>query len=1005
VADAGAVPMPVQQLRAWAEASPADSAVVTPEGVTTVGELWDTARRLAGWMRTRGVGLDEVVAAAVPLELEPAMLMALLIRGGPSASFRPRLEVGPDEIVTRLVSSAEYPGAPVGSVLLFDADAAARLAFIDPDEVVPAEYKPEDPIRIFWSSGTTGAPKGIEISAKALDARTDQRRIELLSGIRSATMMQFSSSSAQSVFALAIAERRPFLRAQDPRDFVQLAAAYRVTAVEASPHQLAGFLTAARELDERLEALDRIFAQGAAIAPRQAQLLHEWFRADVYDLLGSSETGALSVRRVAGDDRPGPSFFTCRGVVIDIVDDAGQHVDDGREGRLRVSSPGLYTGYSRGAHAGPGRGVIDGWFSSGDIARLDGDGLTILGRDDDLLNIGGRKILAGSAEKAVTAHPGVTDAVAALVRSAQGVEHLAIAFVGAASADPEIWAEEVARDVSGIRPSLFVRLAKLPRSPDGKLLRQEIASLLQERFTRVGPVLPPPGSALAGDQVPPAGRDHPVADETRRRTRAPLSPVLAARDWAADSPRDPFIVGHGLELSIGELWETSLRVAGWLRAIGVDRSEAIGTALPPDLQPAFLLGLLISGNPGAAVRGNAQVGPSAPLRRVITTSLLPWIPAEAQILFTQPALEVLAGIDPGTVEIAEFAPDDIVRIAYSSGTTGRPKAIARTAESFEVRLAVGRQRIAPSMKFATLQPMTASNTQRRVLSALIDRNPHLVIGNQLAESLPLIADWTIERLDGSPFQFDTILLAAQRENLRLPALRELHSTGAPMPPTLARSLADWFGATVYDSYGSNEGGLVALRRADGPDAEVSRGGTVFEGVEVEIVDDELRAVPDGEVGRIRVKTPGMAASYLGTVDTTPRRGFHDGWFYAGDLGSLDGRQLTVIGRDDGVINIGGMKMLPEEIEAAVLRQPGIRDAVAGTVVDRLGVRQLAIAIVGDPVDDPAQLSLKLRGPLGGLAPSIIVRMSSIPRTDSGKALRDHVIEQLQKRMDASGPII
>ena len=96
-----------------------------------------------------------------------------------------------------------------------------------------------------------------------------------------------------------------------------------------------------------------------------------------------------------------------------------------------------------------------------------------------------------------------------------------------------------------------------------------------------------------------------------------LAPVRSLRDWAAERPDDPAVIGPGLVQSAGELWDTALRIAGWLRESGVRQDEAVGAAVPPGLHPAFLVGLFVRGGVGAIVAGEAEVGPEAPLQRLV----------------------------------------------------------------------------------------------------------------------------------------------------------------------------------------------------------------------------------------------------------------------------------------------------------------------------------------------------------------------------------------------------
>ncbi|MBB5632389.1 acyl-coenzyme A synthetase/AMP-(fatty) acid ligase [Cryobacterium mesophilum] len=482
-----------------------------------------------------------------------------------------------------------------------------------------------------------------------------------------------------------------------------------------------------------------------------------------------------------------------------------------------------------------------------------------------------------------------------------------------------------------------------------------------------------------------------------------LKPLRSLQDWAHERPDDLAVAGPELELSAGELWDTALRILAWIREAGVSTQETVGAAVPPSLHPAFLVALLARGGIGSLVNSQAEVGLDVPLQRLITVDGNGMKhPADVLLTFDDSAIGRLAQVDTSTVDIASPAADDICWFIYSSGTTGAPKAVMRTVAAVEALAAPRRLRLARGA-YASLQPGTVAGSMSAFLAAITARRPHLAAGTT-EENLGMLRDRAIEIAEGSPFQLDRLLTVARRSGDRLPALQELHSAGAPLSSGLASALADWFGVRVYDGYGSSETGFVAARRADVPEAP-ERGGVVEDGVDVEIVDDDHEPVPAGEDGRVRLRTASMGVGYFGAPDLGEHKGFHGGWFYPGDLGRLIDGELVIIGREDDLMNVGGRKIMPHRVEEIVLEQPGVREAVACAVVDKLGIRQLAIAIVGEPINDPVKFAQKLRQPLGGILPSLIMRMDAIPRSENGKPQRSRVIDILQEQLNRPSNIL
>lgn len=168
-----------------------------------------------------------------------------------------------------------------------------------------------------------------------------------------------------------------------------------------------------------------------------------------------------------------------------------------------------------------------------------------------------------------------------------------------------------------------------------------------------------------------------------------------------------------------------------------------------------------------------------------------------------------------------------------------------------------------------------------------------------------------------------------------------------------------------------------------------RGNIVFPGVCVEIVDEADRPVPAGQPGRIRIRTGTMVDGYLGDPEAT-RRMFRGGWFYPGDLGIVPERgRLIVLGREDELLNIGGRKVRPEDIEDSIRAHASVADVGVCTLRDPQGGDQLWIGVVHTTVNDNTLLEhieciiryIKVGGFVG------VVNLLSIPRTATGKIQR------------------
>jgi acyl-CoA synthetase (AMP-forming)/AMP-acid ligase II len=200
-------------------------------------------------------------------------------------------------------------------------------------------------------------------------------------------------------------------------------------------------------------------------------------------------------------------------------------------------------------------------------------------------------------------------------------------------------------------------------------------------------------------------------------------------------------------------------------------------------------------------------------------------------------------------------------------------------------------------------------------------------------------------------------------------VRFIRSASAPLAPSALERFEDSFGIPVVETYGMTEAAsMITANPLDGPRKAGSAGRPA--GTEVRVVSrdgDLLRPCPPGTIGRVQIRGPGVITEYAaggpaGAIDA-------DGWLETGDLGHLDqDGYLFLAGRSDDVINRGGEKIYPREIEEFLLTQPGVRSAVVVAASDEvLGQRPVAYVVPADPADpavsgDPAVPATDPGGP-------------------------------------------
>jgi acyl-CoA synthetase (AMP-forming)/AMP-acid ligase II len=236
---------------------------------------------------------------------------------------------------------------------------------------------------------------------------------------------------------------------------------------------------------------------------------------------------------------------------------------------------------------------------------------------------------------------------------------------------------------------------------------------------------------------------------------------------------------------------------------------------------------------------------------------------------------------------------------------------------------------------------------------------------------------------------------------RMHTLRFVLSGGAPLARDIFEGLQHSLGVPVVEHYGSSEGmqicsNLLPPRRSKFGTVGIPWPNTVV------IAGDDGRPLPFSELGEILVKGPSVFSGYLNAPELNRTR-FINGWFKTGDIGSIDEEGfLTVRGRKDDLINRGGEKISPVEVEDALMRHPAVTEAAAFALPHpRLG-EDVAAAVVLRPgaTAGPVELREYLQRQLASFkVPRRIAIRDQLPKGQTGKILRREVAESLKQRTE------
>jgi long-chain acyl-CoA synthetase len=222
-------------------------------------------------------------------------------------------------------------------------------------------------------------------------------------------------------------------------------------------------------------------------------------------------------------------------------------------------------------------------------------------------------------------------------------------------------------------------------------------------------------------------------------------------------------------------------------------------------------------------------------------------------------------------------------------------------------------------------------------------------------------------------------------------LRVAFSASAPLLPGDNRLFAEKFGPYVRQLYGSTETGTISVNLHDRGGERLESVGLPLDGVRIEIWDEDGSPVPPGEEGEVVIASPHAITAYDGNPEATAAS-FRDGFYLSGDLGVKDAEgYLTLTGRKKFLINRGGFKVNPNEVEKAILAHPHVAEVVVLAAPSSFGDDLVRCVIVRDGPCSEDEIVEHCRPRIADYKiPSLIEFRDELPKSPTGKILRSEL---------------
>ncbi|KAL2134101.1 hypothetical protein VTI74DRAFT_988 [Chaetomium olivicolor] len=349
-------------------------------------------------------------------------------------------------------------------------------------------------------------------------------------------------------------------------------------------------------------------------------------------------------------------------------------------------------------------------------------------------------------------------------------------------------------------------------------------------------------------------------------------------------------------------------------------------------------------------------------------------------------------------------PEDIALVLHTSGTTSRPKVVPLSHRNLTRTMSNIQQtyQLTPSDRTMLVMPLFHVHGLLCGLLAPLLSGGSMVVPPKFSAT-DFWRDFIAHRANWYTAvpTIHQILLKNPAPN-PLPPIRFIRSCSSPLSPTVFHALEKTYNAPVLEAYAMTE---AAHQMTSNPLPSVGKRkpGTVGlgQGVEVVILSDDGTPVPQGQEGEICIKGENVTSGYLNNPEANKSAFTRDGYFRTGDQGKKDEDGYVVItGRIKELINKGGEKISPIELDNVLTRHPAVSEAVSFAVPDEMYGQEIGVAVVLKPGQRLQEEELKawVGEKLAKFkVPKKVYFTDVMPKTATGKIQRRIVAETMQKQ--------
>ncbi|MFY0409628.1 long-chain-fatty-acid--CoA ligase [Solicola sp. PLA-1-18] len=473
-------------------------AVRLDDAVLTYDALSEAAQRVTALLASRGVGPGDRVGLVLPnVPAYPVLFYGAVAAGAVVVPMNPLLKAREVEyyltdsgasVVFAWHEMADEAAKAAGSVgidcvTVDPADFDSLLADHEPSTDV-ADRDDDDTVVLLYTSGTTGQPKGAELTHANMATNASVSAETLIELTPDDVVM--GCLPLFHCFGLTCGLNAAVLKGAcltlvprfDAAKALEVVGRDGVTVLEGVPTMYAGMLHSPDAGSADVSSLRTCISGGSAMPVEVMRKFEETFGCVVLEGYGLSETSPVaSFNRPDIERKPGSIGVPVRGVEMRVLDDDGNDVDAGEVGEIAIRGENVMKGYW-GREDATAESIPDGWFRSGDMAKQDDDGYYfIVDRKKDLIIRGGYNVYPREVEEALYEHDAVAEvAVVGIAHDELGEEvGAAVALKDGQEATVDELRDFAKENLAAYKyPRELWLVDELPKGPTGKILRREV---------------------------------------------------------------------------------------------------------------------------------------------------------------------------------------------------------------------------------------------------------------------------------------------------------------------------------------------------------------------------------------------------------------------------------------------------------------------------------------------------------------------------------------------------